>query len=94
MRDDLAPWILTSAIRSADVNSVMARLTRTNRRSGKKFPPEIARSLLMDEMPHGGVRAAAQLEAWQYPTPRRLENVVLASGIVQRWCVVGPRFDR
>ena len=68
----------------------MARLTRLYRHGGKGLPKEYARSMLMDEMPHGGVRAVPQLEAWQYPPRKRLGNIVTASGIVQRWIVVMP----
>jgi hypothetical protein len=47
----------------------------------------------MDDMPHGGVRTVPELQPWQLPTPRRLGNVVMASGIIERWTVVAPRFD-
>lgn len=72
----------------------MPRNTRTNRRSRSKLAGEYARSLLMDDMPHGGVRSTPQLQPWQYPRRKRLGNVVLANRIVQRWAVVIPASRR
>jgi hypothetical protein len=68
----------------------MPRTTNTTRRSrsGGKFPPQYARALEIDDMPHGGARSGSGLQAWQLPLPKRLVGVIVCGQIKMRWCAV------
>jgi hypothetical protein len=68
----------------------MPRTTRTQRRAGKSFGTEYARSLGIDDMAKDGIGDGAAPFAWQLPPARRLVNVVMPSRIVRRWADVIP----
>ena len=68
----------------------MPRTTRTQRRSGKPFRPEYARSLGIDEMPRGGFGGgsggADQLQPWQRPARREWRTYFVCGQIKPRLC--------
>jgi hypothetical protein len=69
----------------------MPRNTRTNRRSSAKVPPEYSRSLMFDEMPHGGGARGEALEAWRRPAGDVMRGVIVCGQIKPRLCRVVPR---